>query len=422
VVTAGQHKFAGTFKFLAMERNMLTTGSLSITTQIQKGEDVAPPAIVKSKTRRTDLDWLRIGAVLLLVPFHSALIFVLNPQSVMYVKDITNSMLLDRLAGWVHQFHMPLLFYVSGASAWFALQKRNSLAFISERFSRLLLPAVAGMAILIPPMTYIALINQGVQVDFARHFISFWRINPQDLAGMGGTFTPAHLWFLVFLFVFTMAALPFFLFLNSHAGQKITGFVASVLTRPGMLFLIVIPLYLAARIDLLGDKNPWYYFAVFFLGYLLFTDSRYLNAIDKSAKAALITAVMCELLRQFTFRYLYGYTGYDILRGIVELGRWSWVLAIAGYGRRFLNNRSRFMDYLSLAAFPFYLLHLPVNTFIGYLLIKTSMPVPVKYILIVTLTTAFTFLLYEGLRRVPLLRLMLGVKPVKPMQVIPAAG
>jgi len=360
--------------------------------------------------RRHDLDWLRIAAVLLLVPFHSALIFVLNPESIMYIKDSVNSMLLDRLAGWVHQFHMPLLFYISGASAWFALQKRNSLTFTGERFLRLLLPAAAGMAILIPPMTYISLIHNGSQIDFAEHFISFWRINPLDLAGIGGTFTPAHLWFLVFLFVFTMAALPIFLFLNSPAGQKVTKAVAAVLSKPGMLFLLVVPLYLVARIDLLGDKNPYYYFCIFFLGYLLFTDSRYMYTIDKNAQAALITAVVCELLRQFTFRYLYDFTGYDILRGIAELGRWSWVLAITAYGRRFLNSRSKLMAYLSSAAFPFYLLHLPVNTFIGYLLIRTAMPVSVKYILIVGLTTAITFLLYEVLSRVPLVRLMLGVK------------
>ncbi len=396
-----------------MQKNMTTAGSLTITPQINKWEDLSANPGEKEKLRRTDLDWLRIGAVLLLVPFHSALIFVLNPQSIMYVKDITNSMVLDRLAGWVHQFHMPLLFYISGASAWFALQKRSSLTFINERFLRLLLPAVAGIVILIPPMTYIGLINQGVQVDFARHFISFWRIDPQDLAGIGGTLTPAHLWFLIFLFVFTIAALPFFLLLNSQVGHRITNAVASVFARPGMLFLFVVPLYLIARIDLLGDKNPYYYFGVFFLGYLLFTDGRYVAAIDKSARAALITAVMCELLRQFTFRYLYEYTGYDILRGIVELGRWSWVLAIAGYGRRFLNNKSRLMGYLSSAAFPFYLLHLPVNTLVGYLVIQTSLPVQVKYILIISVTTALTFLLYEGLRRVPVIRLMLGVKEPK---------
>lgn len=366
---------------------------------------------VSTAGRRYDLDWLRILAVLLLVPFHSALIFVLNPDSIMYVKDITNSILLDRLAGWVHQFHMPLLFFISGASSWYALQKRSSLKFVSDRLMRLLLPAVAGIIFLIPPMTYLGLIYKGVQVDFATHFITFWKINPHDLAGIGGTFTPAHLWFLVFLLVFSMIALPVFLFLKTAGGRTVTQTIADVFSRPGMLFIFVLPLLLLAGIDLLGDKNPFYYFGVFFLGYLLFTDSRYLQTMEKTAQAALVSAVVCELLRQFIFRYFYGTEGYDLLRPLaVELGRWSWVLAFVGYGQRFFNNNGKLLGYLSTAAFPFYLLHLPVNTLIGYLIVRTTMPVSVKYIFIVLLTTTTTFLLYEVLKHVPGIRMLLGVR------------
>ena len=82
-----------------------------------------------SVERRTDLDWLRIIAVLLLVPLHSSLVFNLHPEVVMYIKDHVDSNLLGRLAGWVHQFHMPLLFYVAGASSYFALKKRRKAIF-----------------------------------------------------------------------------------------------------------------------------------------------------------------------------------------------------------------------------------------------------------------------------------------------------
>ena len=44
--------------------------------------------------RRYDLDWLRVLGVLLLVPFHVALIFVLDPYTIMYIKDVVNSRLL----------------------------------------------------------------------------------------------------------------------------------------------------------------------------------------------------------------------------------------------------------------------------------------------------------------------------------------
>ena len=64
--------------------------------------------------RRVDLDWLRVLAVLLLVPFHSALIFIHDPQVVMYVKDEISSSFLNHFAGWIHQFHMHFYFMFQG--------------------------------------------------------------------------------------------------------------------------------------------------------------------------------------------------------------------------------------------------------------------------------------------------------------------
>lgn len=64
---------------------------------------------------------------------------------------------------------------------------------------------------------------------------------------------------------------------------------------------------------------------------LLLTDNRYMYMIDKSAQAALITAVVCELLRQVFVQF----------QGIAEPGCWSWVLAITACGRRFLSNSSK---------------------------------------------------------------------------------
>ena len=146
-------------------------------------------------TRRTDLDWLRVLAVLLLVPFHSALIFIADPHVVMYVKDGVSSSLLNRFAGWIHQFHMPLLFYVSGAATYFSLKKRKSGQYIKERFLKLLIPAISGLLLVIPPITYIAQIAKGNSLTYWQHFTNFWQLRNADLTGMDGKFTPAHLWF-----------------------------------------------------------------------------------------------------------------------------------------------------------------------------------------------------------------------------------
>ena len=98
-----------------------------------------------SQERRYDLDWLRVFGVLLLVPFHVALIFVLNPNSIMYIKDVVNSPVLDEAAGFVHMWHMPLLFMISGGATYFALGFRSAGQYIRERFLRLFIPFLFGV-------------------------------------------------------------------------------------------------------------------------------------------------------------------------------------------------------------------------------------------------------------------------------------
>jgi peptidoglycan/LPS O-acetylase OafA/YrhL len=39
------------------------------------------------KVRRYDLDWLRVFGVLLVIIFHSLMIFILEPWAVVYIKD-----------------------------------------------------------------------------------------------------------------------------------------------------------------------------------------------------------------------------------------------------------------------------------------------------------------------------------------------
>jgi len=143
-----------------------------------------------SSERRYDLDWLRILGVLLLVPFHVALIFVLDPNSIMYIKDVVNSPILDQAAGFIHLWHMPLLLAISGASTYYALGVRSSGAYVRERFLRLLIPFLFGIITYIPLTTYI---RKAGSVSFLEHYLGFFTFDFEHLDGYNGTFTPAHL-------------------------------------------------------------------------------------------------------------------------------------------------------------------------------------------------------------------------------------
>jgi glucans biosynthesis protein C len=359
--------------------------------------------------RRYDLDWLRVLGVLLLVPFHVALIFVLDPNSIMYVKDVVNSPVLDEAAGFVHLLHMPLLFAISGASTYYALGFRSAGAYTRERFLRLLIPFLFGVVTYIPLTTFI---HRAGSLSFPEHYLGFFTFDLEHLDGFNGTFTPAHLWFILFLFVFSLAALPLFLGLRTGKGRGLVNALATVAQAPGSLFLWVIPLALVASLDLLGDKNPLYYFLVFCSGYLLASDARFQTAIDKLTWFALaygiFEAVFLRLIPQW--HYAEWSWPWATLGLMYELGRWALTLAALGLGHRFLNRTNRLLRYLSEAAMPFYLLHMTFSVLAGAFVIRFELPVAVKYPLIVFLATTLTLAAYELVRRWDPTRWLFGMK------------
>ena len=141
----------------------------------------------KNIQRRYDVDWLRILGVLLLVPFHALLIFVQDPNSVVFLKDTVDCIYCDRVAGFIDQFHMPLLFIIAGMSTAFSLAKRSGGQYLRERVSRLVIPLVFGLAIIVPPMTYITQIVQGKTLTYWQHYANFFTLG-SDMNGIQGTF------------------------------------------------------------------------------------------------------------------------------------------------------------------------------------------------------------------------------------------
>ena len=165
-----------------------------------------------SSERRHDLDWLRVLGVLLLIPFHVALIFVLQPYTIMYIRDVVNSPALTVTTGFIHMWHMPMLFMVSGAATYFALGFRSAGQYIRERFLRLFIPLAFGLLTFIPFTIYI---QHSQVLSLQEGYLGFFHIDFEHLDGMNGSFTPAHLWFILYLFVFSLVGLPIFIWLRS---------------------------------------------------------------------------------------------------------------------------------------------------------------------------------------------------------------
>jgi peptidoglycan/LPS O-acetylase OafA/YrhL len=366
--------------------------------------------------RRWDIDWLRIVVVLMLVPYHTARIFDYEP---FFIK---NNQLTEALTYWFVRvgdaFAMELLFLLAGASTWFALRRRSGGRYTIERFQRLLIPFIFGLFVLAPPNAYFALRNHtNYQGSFIEFYPNFFQVSPAGFLDFTGGFTIAHLWFILFLFIFSLLALPLFLYLKGKSGLRAIKFLAGFLSRSGAIFLLVIPLFLTEwLIDLTSNLILFifFYFIFFIYGYILIADERFDEPIDRYKRVALILGpVLYIVLGVLPDTIKPDWFGLIYYRSIFP---WLAIIAALGYAKKYLNAPPKrklsaaFLMYFGEASYPFYLLHQTVLVAIGFYVVLWSTVIPVKYITIAFITYIATIFIYEFVvRRTNVTRFLFGM-------------
>jgi glucan biosynthesis protein C len=385
-------------------------------TQTGKGVQTNKPA------RRYDIDWLRVLAVLLLFPFHTARIF--DTWGPFYVKNTALSDALTYFNNWVAPWHMPLLFLLAGASTWFALGFRSAGQYTKERFIRLLIPFVFGLLVIVPPQSYFGLLGYtGFSGSYFEWYPSFFSVNSRDMDGyfLGG-FTLGHLWFILFLFLFSLLALPLFLWLRRReSGKRVVGWLAAFFSLPGMIFLLAIPLYVMARL-LDFYPNPLYFITWFVFGFFLVADARLERAIDRHKVIALVLGPILYLLVAYWNtagwpRGIPSWLGPMVDAYANGFAPWFFLIAILSYGRRFLTSGSgrslsaRFLRYTGQASYPVYILHQTVIVIIGFYVVQWNAGILIKYVTILAAAVIVSTIIYDVLiRRTNVTRFLFGMR------------
>ncbi|RJP74037.1 MAG: acyltransferase [Candidatus Abyssobacteria bacterium SURF_17] len=369
--------------------------------------------------RRYDIDWLRILAVLLLIPYHTAVIF--NRGYVSYIKAEPNAA-MEAFAYFLNQWHMALLFLVSGAAAWFSLQSRGGFQFFRERINRLIIPLIFGTFAVVPVQVYFQRLYYH---EFSGSYIQFY---PHSFDGIypHGNFTWGQLWFLAYLFVFSVLTLPLFLYLRTNKGQMDISKIAVFCEKPGVVFLAAIPLMLAQALfrakwpgfqNLYNDwANFALYITVFCYGYILCADPRFFESVERRRSISIVLAIVSMALilalRQTGLPpppdYSLNWILYMLLHGFSS---WCWLMTLLGFGRRYLKFTNRILDYATEAVLPFYILHHAVIVAISYYVVRWQTTIVVKFLCISVLSLALATLIYDLLiRRVYVTRFLFGMK------------
>jgi peptidoglycan/LPS O-acetylase OafA/YrhL len=358
-------------------------------------------------TRRWDIDWLRVLATLLLFYFHSAKIFY--QWSPFYILNDPLSRPLSYISLFIEHWHMPLFFVLAGTASWFALRRRTGGQYALERLKRLLVPYLFGLLVIVPPQLYFALRPR--RPDYAESYLQFY---PHffDPDYTGGKFDMGHLWFILFLFLFSLIALPLFLYLRRDSGQRLVDRLAGFLSRPGTILLLVLPIILLNAVPL-GYPNPVYFLIYFIYGYMLMADERFGQAIDKHKLVALILGVAIYVV--WIALVTAGVLHPDWMKPVREsLIAWLCLIALLGYGRQFLNFSNGFLRYFSEASYALYILHQTVIVIVGYYVVQWSAGILPKLLVILGVSFLITLALYDMVvKRTNVTRFLFGMRPLR---------
>jgi hypothetical protein len=309
---------------------------------------------------------------------------------------------------------MPLLFFVAGAAAWYALKNRRPGRFLKERTLRLLVPLLVSMLTLVPLMGYFGrLFHARTGESFPAYYPRFFSSGGGDISGFTGDLSPGHLWFVLFLFVLTAAALPLFAWLKGAGGRRLAAGAAGVLSRPGMILLGIPVLLLLDGLPEIAGRNTVGFFFFLIAGFLWMSDPKIQENTDRQRCLILGICLAAALLFMLLRRWGESQTGFtpgafafDLIR---ETYVWTVLLAVLGFAHLRLNRPGGAIRYLGPASYPFYILHLPAVVAVGYFAVRWDAAPGVKFLAISAGSLAITLLVYEGLvRRIPVIGKLLG--------------
>ena len=346
--------------------------------------------------RRFDIDWVRVIAIGLLLLYHVAIGFQSWGVMIGFIANPKPWASLWIPMTMLNVWRIPLLFFVSGMGVYFSLQNRNWKKLLRERASRILIPLVFGIVVIVP--ISILILHLYYNIEFS------YKILP---------YNPGHLWFLGNIFVYVVFWSPVFFFLKKNEDGALARAIKKVFSHP----LGLLTVFTAFVIEvLLVQPNPYELYAVtwhgFFLGLLAFFFG-FCFVLSGAGFWKMIVRWRWFLL--FAAIAFYGYRltqpqmrvpGY-----LLAIESNLWIFSVLAFASRYLNQPSKTLTYLSQAAYPVYILHMIFLYSASWLIFPLDIPVPFQFILVLVVTAGGCLITYEFVvRRVNFIRPLFGLR------------
>ena len=373
-------------------------------------------------SRHYGLDWLRIGAFALLILYHIGMAFVPWPWHVKLAQ--LDWVRVPMLA--TNAWRLPLLFLVSGYATRAVLMRSGSPGgFAWERTKRLLIPVLFAAFVIIPPQPWVELVTQhGYRVSLP----TFWFGDYLRFGALEGIVLPTwqHLWFVVYLWAYTLAVAVGAALVPSHVATALDrGFAR--LFQGWRLIVVPIAYLIVARALLLPFPET----------HALVDDwgghAAYLPVFLFGVALARAPALLAAAARRWTFALTVGLLAYGAVAvmTLLDVGSsdgglaasvraatrlvqgWCAIVALLGVAHRFWNRDHRWRATLGEAVFPAYIVHQTIIVVVAFALLGAGLPLWADFAVLVLATAVGCALFYLAGRSVAPLRPLIGLRAAR---------
>ena len=404
------------------------------------------------------LDNLRAAMMLLGIVLHAGLSYSHMPRNAIWpFKDARSSVFCDAIMLVSGLFRMPVFFVAAGFFAALIHQRRGGHGLLADRARRILVPFVIGWLVTFPLVRAGFLYADALALQAPAPAAA--TAHALRVTGLYTEAYPIHLWFLEYLLIYYLLAVPIARWarrLNDpvRAGfsERFRGLMCSAWRPLWLASLTAFPLLAApmgvipAPLSFVPEPVPLIAHGIFFaVGWFLFQHGDLLPALGSHARRDVALALLLLPLSGLVLRFrslvtppgLFGPLPPGAETSLAagsasDLGlpqSWAWpmgllaqlilaitssliiwllVLGVTGLFLRGFNRPNRAFRYLADASYWLYLVHFPLMVWTPILLAPFQAPALVKLALALVITMSLMLASYELLVRPTPLRMFVA--------------
>lgn len=408
----------------------------SVSEQVDAFTPEKVTAQARLSQRYFELDALRVIAFGILILYHIGMFYVLDWG--WHIKSDVQFSLLQDVMILTNQWRMSLLFLISSMVFTVVLNQGChssqsrwvfSANILGKRTLRIMIPLLFGMFVIVAPQVFVEWTASGIlEMPFIDFYLAY--INPNtelftEKQSIIGLLTWNHLWFMPYLFVYSVLILVLFPIVRPISEVKST-LLDSLTLFSVVAVALMTYIWFELRMayptthDLVSD---WYshakYFLVMLVGMVIVLRPALYKAIMKARYISLTIAIMLYSVIILDRHDMLGATGdlmesslsFRVLVGvIVVLNHWAWLAAILGFGQKYLSKPSQLISYLNRGVLPYYMVHQTLIVVAAFYLSSRVSSTMVEFIGITLVTLVGCAITYEVAKRFLVLRFLFGLK------------